>query len=126
MQTSNGRKIMEGLPMVKMPPKNEIDPPAPAPALCSGGAREKLLHDPADLARWCHAANYGETAIYHTGLLATDRLALGHSDRMANAAQAQAAAGFVLLTQRRVSAISCEYRITRLRTVQPGLGWWSQ
>ena len=112
--------------MVKMPPKTKADPPAPAPALCSGGAREKLLQNPADLDRWVRAAQPGTSAIYYTGLRAADRLALVGAQRMGRAAQEQASSGTVLLTQRRITAVSCEYRITRLERVQPGLGWWAE
>ena len=112
--------------MVKMPPKTKADPQAPAPALCIGGAREKLLRNPADLDRWVRAAQPGTSAIYYTGLLAADRLALVGAQRMGRAAQEQAVSGTVLLTQRRITAVSCEYRITRLKSVQPGLGWWAE
>ena len=108
---------------MKKPEKTKAYPPAPAPALCIGGAREKLLQNPADLDRWVRAAQPGTSAIYYTGLLAADRLALVGAPRMGRAAQDQAVRGTVLLTQRRITAVSCEYRITRLKSVQPGLGW---
>ena len=86
---------------------------------------EKLLQNPSELEAWVRTATPGDNAVYYTGMLAVARLTLAHPKRMASAAQAQAEAGTVLLTQRRVSAFSCEYLITRLSIVQPGLGWWA-
>ena len=112
--------------MVKTPPKTKADPRAPAPASCHRGAHEKLLQNPAELERWVRTAQPGTSAIYHTGMLAADRVTRGRVQDIGRAARYQAASGTVLLTQRRISAVSCEYRVTRLARVQPGLGWWAE
>lgn len=116
-------EIIDGIATITPETNATLRPPAPAS--CYRGVREKLLQNPSELEAWVRTATPGDNAVYYTGMLAVARLTLAHPKRMASAAQAQAEAGTVLLTQRRVSAFSCEYLITRLSTVQPGLGWWA-